>query len=143
MMKLTCMRHAYSVVVDYTQSFPLHRLHHKYPDVVYTFLDVYLIHKCVIHTYAYMQTHIDVLFVKENADSVDICSSYTHTYKMYTHALQRLRDEYADAVDKYFTSYNETTASAYDRTMYHQIAVDRELHTHTHTHTYEFMFVSD
>jgi len=45
----------------------------------------------------------------------------THVYTS-----QRLRDEYADAVDKYFTSYNEATASAYDRTMYHQIAVDCE-----------------
>jgi len=38
--------------------------------------------------------------------------------------MTRLRSEYADAVEKYFTSYDEKTASQYDKTMYHQIAVD-------------------
>lgn len=36
----------------------------------------------------------------------------------------RLRGEYADAVAKYFECYDEASASAYDRTMYNQIAVD-------------------
>jgi len=38
--------------------------------------------------------------------------------------MTRLRAEYADAVVKYFDSYDPASASPYDRTMYNQIAVD-------------------
>jgi hypothetical protein len=38
--------------------------------------------------------------------------------------MARLRAEYADAVVKYFDSYDPSSASPYDRTMYNQIAVD-------------------
>jgi hypothetical protein len=38
--------------------------------------------------------------------------------------MSRLRAEYADAVVKYFDSYDPASASPYDRTMYNQIAVD-------------------
>ena len=38
--------------------------------------------------------------------------------------MARLRAEYADAVVKYFDSYDPSSASPYDRTMFNQIAVD-------------------